>query len=345
MHKRSASSRSLFDRRLELWGRATALPRPEPVHFVTVPPELGPAAEHLRLISDPELRVKLLAVGMAHVVQAPRGRQRMPTIIRLRPNLDGREQQASTPEKPTVEELKEVLERIAAEEARLVAASVAELDRRVAGLRSQFADAESEQLEALMSQVAVLLAARDDLRSRSRAEAIAALGADTTFPLRRFLPLIAAVPGQPASGAAKSARPAPPATPATPAPNAPAAAAPAPPAAAAGAGVSTARLAEREVYRQGWRDRLFPHLTRDWQGSGALAFKVRAKPKQVLEQLRYMAADGFIERRTARVADQVTRSRRVQKHKRRIEAQFRLRADLPAGSSPSGLAPDLPRMV
>lgn len=343
MQKRSASPRSLFDRRLELWGRATALPKPQPDHFVTVPPELGPSAEHLRIITDPELRVKLLAVGMAHVVQAPRGRQRMPTIIRLRPNLDGREQ-PSQPEKPTVEELRELLDRIADEEARLVAASVAELDRRVATLRSRFADVESGQLEELMSQVSVLLAARDDLRRRSRGEAFAAVTADATFPLRRFLPLIAAAPGQPAMGPRAPAPPRP-ATPPSATP-APAAASPNPPSPVAPTqSVQSARIAEREAYRQGWRDRLFPHLTRDWQGSGALAFKVRAKPKSVLEQLRYMAADGVIERRTARVADQVTRSRRVQKHKRRIEAQFRLLAEAPAGSGAPGLAPELPRMV
>jgi hypothetical protein len=118
----------------ELWARAIALPRAT-IHDFRYPDQFDQRhAEQLRLIRDQQLRSELIRVRMAVATDVARGRQPATSILRLTPHLEdthgsGKRRRAKPPAnpkqtascrprivRPTVEQLRKVLERIAEHE-------------------------------------------------------------------------------------------------------------------------------------------------------------------------------------------------------------------------------------
>lgn len=84
--------------------------------------------------------------------------------------------------------------------------------------------------------------------------------------------------------------------------------------------------ARRAAFQAAWDARLLPHLTPEWQASGAIAKRLGEKPATVLERLKDMLERGLVERRIvkARASKPGKAGKRPRIHTARFEAHFRL---------------------
>ena len=312
-----------FEERLELWETAMSLPQATVHDFLETPP-IGDPPQYLRIIRDPALRARMMAVGMAAPIQVPRGRSKMPPIMRLYPNCDAPSQ--PTERRPTVEDVRDLLARIEVEEQRLerdlATVRIGEVDR----LKRSLAElSDPDELQAVLAKISHLRQLGGVDRADVRRAAFKAIAEDLTFPQRHCLSLVAGFAMQPSS----HATPSPVAPLPTPLREKPQRAAfrsqPAP----TSSGDQAARVAQRAAYRAMWRERLMPLLSEEWQSVGHIAQTLGVPIRQAKEHLGILAESGLVVKRAVRIPQSPSnaQARRGRVRRRNIafkEAQFRL---------------------
>jgi hypothetical protein len=255
--------------------------------------------------------------------------------------------------KPSVEELRELVARVRRVEAGIGAEQARDLDTRIASLRRAVATADGDSLERAVNDLRTLLAVRRDIAGRARAEALRMVAADPTFEPGRFIDLIsdevsadAPLPiasPMPAAPMRQAPRPF---IPAAPRPFVAQSRPPQEPPVRAMQPVRTIDNRERfagkpvdprrDAYRKEWDAKLLPLLSREWQSTFSLAYKLHAKNATILERLKDMMARELVERRVVRQPAKplvIPPGKRVRFRKRRgiLEAQFRLKLQSAAG--------------
>jgi len=158
-------------------------------------------ATFFRVISDLDLRAKLIAARAAEIVQSPKGTLRCPYIVRLYPNFDAPGLAANgaarapdagrpLPARPTVEELAVLVARIAEIEREVEDRLTGAVDERIAELQKTIASSSGAELRATIRELATLFDRRDAIGSEIREAAFRTIESDTTFAPRRYLALI-----------------------------------------------------------------------------------------------------------------------------------------------------------
>jgi hypothetical protein len=156
-------------------------------------PPADAAPEDLRLIADTALRTRLIDARIAEGLQSPKGPQKLKSIVRLYPGFDapGRNGAAThsraqrptrtpaprTPaarsDRPTVEEMRALLDRLLDLEAAVAGEVQAGFDEQLRALQAELARASGDDLERLHAELGRKLETRRSLRANSRAEAFA----------------------------------------------------------------------------------------------------------------------------------------------------------------------------
>lgn len=193
--------------RAGLWEKAQELPQAtESDFFGATRPPAGVPSDLLRIISDTSLRTRLIDCGIAEGLQSPKGPQKIPSIIRLYPNFDAPEKDASSrngraPEVsrtayglPTIEELDALLTRVRQVEAAVSGEWQAQVNAEISRLKRSIGDLEGDEFEAAFHELDAALAKRRALVSRVREEAFKRVESDTAFGPRKYLRLISREP-------------------------------------------------------------------------------------------------------------------------------------------------------
>jgi hypothetical protein len=156
--------------------------------------------EHLRIISDTALRTRLIEARIAEGLQSPKGPQKLKSILRLYPAFDapGRNGAAEntraaragsargssprtaatrTPmvrgDRPTIEELRALLDRLQQLEAEIARELQSDFDEQLRALQTELANASGDELERLHAELGRRLATRRTIRANARTEAFA----------------------------------------------------------------------------------------------------------------------------------------------------------------------------
>jgi hypothetical protein len=155
--------------------------------------------EHLRIISDTALRTRLIEARIAEGLQSPKGPQKLKSILRLYPAFDapGRNGAAEntrapragsaragsartatrTPavrgDRPTIEELRALLDRLQQLEAEIARELQSDFDEQLRAVQTELANASGDDLERLHAELGRRLATRRTIRANARTEAFA----------------------------------------------------------------------------------------------------------------------------------------------------------------------------
>ncbi len=151
------------------------------------------ASEHLRVIDDTALRTRLIAARIAEGLQSPKGPQKIKSIVRLYPAFDAPVRNGATAarpakaprapaapraaaartERPTVEEMRALLERLQRLETEIAHELQAGFDEQLRALQAELANASGDDLDRLHAELGRKLETRRTLRANARAEAFA----------------------------------------------------------------------------------------------------------------------------------------------------------------------------
>ncbi len=188
--------------RERLWQRALELDLARADDFAAGRRPPGDASpEHLRIITDTALRTRLIDARIAEGLQSPKGPQQIKSIVRLYPGFDapGRNGAAARPraqrtvrsgaarasaprtpaaprgDRPTVEEMRALLDRLQDLETAVAHEAQAGFDDQLRALQAELANASGDALERLHAELGRKLETRRTLRANARAEAFARL--------------------------------------------------------------------------------------------------------------------------------------------------------------------------
>jgi hypothetical protein len=189
--------------RERLWQRALELDLARDEDFAPGrrPPADSPP-ENLRVIADTALRTRLIEARIAEGLQSPKGPQKIKSILRLYPGFDapgpngaaahGRTSPQAAPvrgraarkpaahppatraprsDRPTIEEMRALLDRLGHIEAAVAHELQADFDEQLRALQAELASANGDALERLHAELGRKLETRRTLRAHSRAEA------------------------------------------------------------------------------------------------------------------------------------------------------------------------------
>lgn len=151
------------------------------------------ASEHLRVIDDTALRTRLIAARIAEGLQSPKGPQKIKSIVRLYPEFDAPVQNgarlaprtakatrapaaprpAARNERPTIEEMRALLERLQRLETEIAHELQAGFDEQLRALQAELANASGDDLDRLHAELGRKLETRRTLRANVRTEAFA----------------------------------------------------------------------------------------------------------------------------------------------------------------------------
>jgi hypothetical protein len=196
--------------RERLWQRALELELARPEDFAAgrrAPTDA--AAEHLRVIADTGLRTRLIEARIAEGLQSPKGPQKLKSIVRLYPGFDAPGRNGPAPRKhavsrvglsprapaarddrPTLEEMRALLEHLHRIETAVSQELHAGLDDRLRALQSELASASDDDLERLHAELGRTLETRRALRSKIRNEAFARIERELDARGRAYLRLL-----------------------------------------------------------------------------------------------------------------------------------------------------------
>jgi hypothetical protein len=203
--------------RERLWQRALELDLARVEDFAAGrrPPE-DAQPQHLRVIDDTALRTRLIDARLAEGLQSPKGPQKLKSIVRLYPGFDapGRNGAAArshaqpaprkpgartaatrTPpvrsDRPTVEEMRALLDRLQSLEAAAAHEAQAGFDEQLRALQAELANASGDDLERLHAELGRKLETRRALRANARSEAFARIEGELDARGRAHLRLLA----------------------------------------------------------------------------------------------------------------------------------------------------------
>jgi hypothetical protein len=193
---------------MSLWEKAMALPLAQDSDFYgTHRKPHGVDPQHLRIIKDTALRSRLIMAGMAEGLQSPKGPQKIASILRLyadfnapapmrgaRPNPRRSEPSRSAYGLPTVEELNQLLSRIATLERAVSAELQGQINTDIGRLKSQIAMLEGDEFERTFRELEAAVRARRDVAGQVRDETFKRIEADAAFEPRKYLRLVSRDP-------------------------------------------------------------------------------------------------------------------------------------------------------
>lgn len=201
--------------RERLWQRALELDLAALEDFAAGrKPPADAQPDHLRVIDDTALRTRLIDAHLAEGLQSPKGPQKLKSIVRLYPGFDapGRNGAAArshaqpvprrprtaltrTPpvrsERPTVEEMRALLDRLQSLEAAAAREAQAGFDEQLRALQAELANASGDDLERLHAEFGRKLETRRTLRANARSEAFARIESELDARGRAHLRLLA----------------------------------------------------------------------------------------------------------------------------------------------------------
>jgi hypothetical protein len=194
---------------MSLWEKAMALPMAgENDFYGTHRRPHGVDAQHLRVIKDTALRSRLIMAGMAEGLQSPKGPQKIASIIRLyadfnapppvrggRGNVRRSEPSArSAYGLPSVEELNQLLSRIATVERAVSSELQGQINNDISRLKGQIANLDGDEFERAFRELEAAVRARREVAGQVREETFKRIEADSSFEPRKFLRLISREP-------------------------------------------------------------------------------------------------------------------------------------------------------
>lgn len=160
----------------------------------------GARLDSLRVATDQKLTDKLIALGLATRFQRrthlPRkdGRK-LPTVVQLHPEgtaRGGRARAVRSTGRPSVEDLRILLERIARIEGDLLSEKTRAISERIAATKRRLVDLTGDDEVNAIRELSELSAARRSIGESIRRDAFAQIENDPDFPQRRWLGLLSA---------------------------------------------------------------------------------------------------------------------------------------------------------
>lgn len=148
--------------------------------------------ENLRVVTDQKLAERLVGAGLASRFQRrthlPRkdGRK-LPTVLEI--HADG-VAGAARARKPTVEELRALIARVAAVEAELLGEKTRAIGERIAATKRRLIELTGEEEANAIRELSELSTARRSIAESIRRDAFARIEADREFAPRRWLSLL-----------------------------------------------------------------------------------------------------------------------------------------------------------
>lgn len=152
----------------------------------------------LRVATDQKLTDKLIALGLASRFQRrthlPRkdGRK-LPTVVQLHPEGQARPERGKavrSPARPSVEDLRVLVERIGRIEGDLLAEKTRAIAERIAATKRRLIDLAGEEEANAIRELSELSAARRSIAESIRRDAFAQIENDHDFAQRRWLGLL-----------------------------------------------------------------------------------------------------------------------------------------------------------
>ena len=168
----------------------------------------GVDQQHLRIIKDTALRSRLIMAGMAEGLQSPKGPQKIASIIRLYADFNapqpmrgarpaprrGNEPSRSAYGLPTVEELNQLLSRIASVERVVSTELQGQINSDIGRLKSQIATLDGDEFERTFRELEAAVRARREVAGQVRDESFKRIEADSNFEPRKYLRLVSREP-------------------------------------------------------------------------------------------------------------------------------------------------------